>query len=263
MARMGDAQVFAKTFDFLVQDYATRDVLFQVRYAQDVSIGSEYEEIEIRGGSDNEMQATINHSPTATFNATLPLVDTNVLMVKTGAKKVTGVQLNSFTRTFTVDASAGTVTLPVTPKAGTLKVYNTDEDENLGTEIKAGSPATVPEEYSIVGKALTFNTGKKGKLVLVVCDYETGANSEGLKFIAGRLPKLVRITAKTKTEDKAGNVAVKTMIIDKAKPTPSFNFETSAGNASTLPFECKVFGYVNEDGDKQFYRLVTDEDLDA
>lgn len=262
MAKIGQKQVWAKVLDFTVQDYATRDLLFQVRYAQDVAIGSEYEKLEIKGGADNEVQATIFHSPTARFTAQLPLIDDNVIIAKTGATKVTGTQLNSFDKVYTVGED-GTVTLDVTPLAGTLKVYNTDADENLGTEIKAAESAPTAEEYTIAGDKLTFETSKKGKQVLIICDYMTGANAEGMKFISGKLPSLVRITARTKVEDKAGNKAVKTIIVDKAKSDPTFNFETSAGNASVLPFECEVFGWINEDGESQFFRMVTDEDLEV
>ena len=262
MAKIGQKQVWAKVLDFTVQDNATRDLLFQVRYAQDVAIGSEYEKLEIKGGSDNEVQATIFHSPTARFTAQLPLIDDNVIIAKTGATKVVGAQLNSFDKVYTVGEN-GTVTLDVTPLKGTLKVYNTDADENLGVEIKLGTTTPTAEEYTIIGDVLTFEATKKGKQVLVVCDYTTGENAEGMKFISGKLPSLVRITAKTKVEDKAGNKAVKTIIVDKAKSDPTFNFETSAGNASVLPFECEVFGWINEDGESQFFRMVTDEDLEV
>lgn len=263
MAKIGQKQVWAKVLDFTVQDYATRDLLFQVRYAQDVAIGSEYEKLEIKGGSDNEVQATVFHSPTARFTAQLPLIDDNVIIAKTGATKVVGAQLNSFDKVYTVDVDAGTVKLDVTPNEGTLRVYNTDADENLGAEIKLSTTTPTAEEYTITGKILTFDDTKKGKQVLVICDYTTGENAEGMKFISGKLPSLVRITAKTKVEDKAGNKAVKTIIVDKAKSDPTFNFETSAGNASVLPFECEVFGWINEDGESQFFRMVTDEDLEV
>lgn len=262
MAKIGQKQVWAKVLDFTVQDYATRDLLFQVKYAQDVAVGSEYEKLEIKGGADNEVQATIFHSPTAKFTANLPLIDDNVIIAKTGAVKVVGEQLNSFDKVYTVGID-GTIDLDVTPIEGTLKVYNTDADENLGTPIAKGTVTPEAEEYAITGKKLTFEAGKKGKQVLVICDYMTGENAEGMKFVSGKLPKLIRITAKTKVEDKAGNVAIKTIIVDKAKSDPTFNFETSAGNASTLPFECEAFGWVNEDGESQFFRMVTDEDLEV
>lgn len=263
MIKIGQKQVWAKVLDFTVQDYATRDLLFQVKYAQDVSVGSEYEKLEIKGGSDNEVQATIFHSPVAKFNANLPLIDDNVIIAKTGATKVTGAQLNSFDKVYEVDTVTGTVELDVVPLAGTLRVYNTDHDENLGAEITLGETTPTAEQYTIVDKTLTFEETKKGKQVLVVCDYTTGENAEGLKFISGKLPSLIRITAKTKVEDKGGNKAIKTIIVDKAKSDPTFNLETSAGNASSLPFECEVFGWVNEDGENQFFRMVTDEDLEV
>ena len=262
MGKLGNKQIWAKVLDFTVQDYVTRNVLFQVKYAQDVSVGSEYEKLEIKGGSDNEVQATVYHSPTAKFAAQLPLIDDNVIIVKTGAVQKVGAQLNSFDKIYTIDSTDGTIELDVIPKSGTLKIYNTDADENLGTEIKAGTPLSEEEKYSASGKVLTFNTAKKGTQVLVVCDYTTGENATGLKFVSGKLPKLIRITAKTKVEDKAGNVAIKTIIVDKAKSDPTFNFETSAGNASVMPFDCEAFGWTNEDGDTQFYRMVTDQDLE-
>lgn len=256
----GQKKVWNKVLDFTCQDYATREVLFQVKYAQDVSISSEYEKLEIKGGSENEVQFTNYHSPTSQFSAQLPLIDDLVLQVKTGAIKKIGKQLNAFDKVYTVGAG-GKVTLDVLPKSGTLKVYNTNADDDLLQEIKVGVSAPTEEQYTITGKDLTFNTEKIGKQVLVVCDYETGENAEGLQFISGELPKLIRITARTKVENRSGGSSIQTIIIDKAKPDPTFSFETSAGNASVMPFECEVFGWTNEDGKTQFFRMVTDRDL--
>lgn len=258
---IGQKQVWAKVLDFTVQDYITKAVLFQVKYAQDCAISEKYEKTEIKGGSDNQIQYTSYHSPTASFTSKLPLIDDNVIAVKTGATTITGAQTNAFEKIYTVDASAGTVTLDVAPLTGTLKIYNIDTNENLGTEITPVASAPTLEQYSIADKVCTFNTGKKGAMILAVCDYTTGATATGVKFISGKLPSLIRITAKTKVEDKAGNKAVKTIIIEKAKPNPDFEFNTTAGTPATLPFECEVFGWLNANGDSQFYNMVTDPTL--
>jgi hypothetical protein len=260
---IGQKQIWAKVLDFTVQDYVTRSILFQVKYAQNVSIGQEYQKLEVRGGSDNEVQGTIYHSPVASFKASLPMIDDNVLIVKTGATRKTGAQMNSFEKIYTVDASAGTVTLGATPTTGTLKIYNIDSDENLGTEIIAGTPTSNVEEYSITGAVVTFNDAKKALKVLTVFDYTTGSTATGLVLVSGKLPSLVRITAKTKSEDKAGNKVIKTIIVEKAKSDPTFNLETAAGSNTVVPFECEVFGWVNEDGETQFHRLVTDDKLEV
>lgn len=258
---LGQKQVWAKVLDFTVQDYATKDVLFRVNYAQNAAISDNYEKLEIRGGSENEVQATIYHTPTAQFTAQLPLIDDNVMIAKTGATKRTLAQTNSFDYVYTVNATTGKITIDVTPKAGTLKIYNIDDDDNLGTEIIAGDPTANEEEYSIVDAEVTFHTAKKGDKVLVVCDYTTDADATGLYVISGQLPTLIRITTKTKVEDKAGNASIKTIIIEKAKSDPSFELSTASGEANTIPFECEVFGFTNEYGENQFYKMVTDESL--
>jgi hypothetical protein len=260
---IGQKQVWAKVLDFTVQDYATKAVLFQVKYAQDCAISENYEKTEIKGGSDNQIQYTSYHSPTAKFTAKLPLIDDNVIAVKTGSLTTTGAQTNAFEKTFTVDASAGTVTIGVVPLTGTLKIYNVDVDDNLGTEITVAASAPTAEQYSIAGGVCTFNTAKKGARVLIVCDYTTGVNATGVKFVSGKLPSLIRITAKTKVEDKAGNKAVKTIIIERAKPDPNFEFSTTAGTPASLPFDCEVFGWTNPSGDSQFFNLVTDPTLEV
>jgi hypothetical protein len=258
---IGQKQVWAKVLDFTIQDYATKAVIAQVKYATDASISENYEKLEIKGGSENQIQYTNFHSPTAKFTANLPLIDDNIVAIKTGATNTTGSQRNAFESTFTVDATAGTITLPVTGiVSGSMKVYNVDVDDNLGTEVAVVASAPTLEQYSITGSVLTFATGKKGARMLVVCDYTTGATATGVKIVSGKLPKLVRITAKTKVEDKAGNVAIKTIIVEKAKPDPNFEFATSTSPAS-LPFECEVFGWTNEIGESQFFNLVTDPTL--
>jgi hypothetical protein len=259
---IGQRQVWAKVLDFTVQDYTTKDLLFKVNYAQDAKFSDNYEKLEIRGGSDNEVQATIYHTPTALFSASLPLIDDNVLIAKTGAVKRTGVaQTGSFDYSYTVNSTTAKVTIDVTPKSGTLKIYNIDDDENIGLEIEAGDPTTEVEEYSIVDDEVTFNTAKKGKKVFIMCDYTTDENATGLYISTGKLPALIRVTAKAKVEDKAGNKAIKTIVIEKAKSDPSFELSTQAGQANTIPFECEVFGFLNEYGENQFYKLVTDVTL--
>lgn len=258
---IGQKQVWAKVLDFTVQDYATKAVLFQVKYATDCVIGEKYEKTEIKGGSDNQIQYTSFHSPTATFTAQLPLIDDNVIAVKTGSATITGVQTNAFEKTYTADIATGTVTVDVVPLVNTIKVYNVDSEDNLGVEITVVASAPTVEQYSIVGAVLTFNTAKKGSRVLVVCDYTTGATAIGVKFVSGKLPALIRITAKTKIEDKAGNKAIKTVIIERAKPNPDFEFSTKAGTPAVLPFDCEVFGWTNAEGDSQFFNLVTDPTL--
>lgn len=254
----------AKVLDFTVQSYTTKEILFQVKYAQDCAISEAYEKTEIKGGSDNQIQYTSYHSPTAKFTANLPLIDDNVIAVKTGSQTKKGAQVNAFEKTFTVDASNGTVSLgTITPIVGTLKVYNVDVDDNLGTEITPVASAPTAEQYSITTNVLTFNTVKKGARVLIVCDYTTGSDAIGVKFVSGKLPQLIRITAKTKVEDKSGNKAIKTIIIERAKPDPNFEFSTSAGNPASLPFECEVFPWTNSDGDQQFFNLVTDPTLEV
>lgn len=258
---IGQKQVWAKVLDFTIQDYSTKAIVAQVKYATDASISENYEKLEIKGGSDNQIQYTNYHSPTAKFSAKLPLIDDNIIAIKTGATNSTGAQLNAYESTFTVDASAGTITLPISNiSAGTLKVYNVDTDDNLGTEVTAVASNPTLEQYSITGSALTFNTGKKGMRMLIVCDYTTGSTANGVKMISGKLPKLIRITAKTKVEDKAGNVAIKTIIIEKAKPDPNFEFATST-SAASLSFDCEVFGWTNAEGNSQFFNLVTDPSL--
>ena len=260
---IGQTQIWAKVLDFTVQDYATKAVLFQVKYATDCVIGETYEKTEIRGGSDNQIQYTSYHSPVAKFTAQLPLIDDNVIAAKTGTSATTGAQTNSFEKTYTVDATTGTVVCDVTPLTGTLKVYNVDAEDNLGTEIAAVASAPTVEQYTITAATLTFNTAKKGAKVLVVCDYTTGEDAVGVKFISGKLPALIRITAKTKVEDKAGVKAIKTIIVERAKPNPDFEFSTQAGTPAVLPFDCEVFGWTNADGESQFFNMVTDPSLDV
>jgi hypothetical protein len=168
---------------------------------------------------------------------------------------------NAFEKIYTVDASTGTVSLgTIVPIVGTMKVYNIDVDDNLGSEIVATASAPTNEQYSISSSTLTFSTSKKGARVLVTCDYMTGADATGVKIVSGKLPSLIRITARTKVEDKSGNKAVKTIIIEKCKPNPDFTFETST-NAASLNFECEVFGQTDENGQSVFFNLVTDPTL--
>ena len=255
-------KVYGTVFDFTIQDYTTQEPLAVIQYAQNVGFEQNYEKTEIRGGSSNASQYINYHTPTSSFKASLPLIDDNVMVVKTGAVKKTGAQLNAHTKAYTVSAT-NTVELGVTPAAGTLKINNFDENGNLGTAFTAVAGSPTEEQYSISGTTLTFNAAKTGSLVYVMCDYTTGSDATGQVIADGKLPSLVRIVGNAISEDKDGNQYIETLIVEKAKPDPSFTFDTTAGTPASLDFNCEVFPVTNEDGDLQFIRTVVDPDLEV
>lgn len=261
MFTLGDRKVSVNTFDFMVRDYITKDVLFTVDYATDVSINSEYDELELRGGATNRMLAKIFHTPVANFNSNLPLIDNNVIEVKTGSGAKEGKIVNNYYKVFEVNRESGKVEIPFKPEPGTLRIYNTNDIGDLGEEIKVGAPSSKEDEYSIEEKTITFNDAKKAQKVLVVFDYITGEKSQEISMLANSLPKYVTITAKALVQDQEGRVAVQTLIIPRAQPDPNFTLDSAAGDASSIPFNCEIFADNNADGELEFYRFVVDEDM--
>lgn len=238
---MNNAIGIAEVVKYVVQDYATREVLFTVDYATSVSLATNAERLTVSGGPGNRTLLCIDHTKTATFESNLPLVDTSMLGVKLGRKAVKGATTVPNNEWLAV--KSGKVTLSETPKTGTLKVYELENGRDSKTELTVGDPATVATAYSITAKDITVsNSIADDTVLLCVYDYTSGATSSQVSVTASDFPPYVRITGRGVGQDEAGNKAPIAFDVKRMKVSPEFTISFANGEATEVPFNGDMFG---------------------
>lgn len=227
--------------EFEVQKFGTRDLLFSVDYATTVGLAVDAERIDIRGGINNPIRISTDHTKSANFTSELPLVDIKTLGVKLGKAAVKGATTAPKSEKLVV---AGTsVTLTQTPLASTLKVYVLESNgRDVKNELVVGTPASNPLHYSITAKVITVHaTVVAGTLIKVLYDYTTGVSAQLVRVTAKDFAGNVRITGTGYALDESGNKAPVSFIVYNAKPTPEFEMVFKSGESTNVPFNCTIY----------------------
>lgn len=238
--------------DYEVQDFKTRDLLFSVDYATSVSLKTDAEKLDIRGGIGAPVRITAYHSKTGEFASELPLVDIKALGVKLGKKAVKGATTAPKSERLSVKTAK--VTLSKAPLTGTLKVYVLESNgRDIKNELTVGAPATKPEEYSVEDSVITVSsTITDGTLIKVLYDYTTGAGAQKVRVTSKDFAGDVRITGTGYALDESGNKAPVSFIVHRAKPAPGFEITFANGQATNIPFNCTMYPTIIENEDAYF-----------
>ncbi len=241
--------------DFTVQDFQTRELLFDVNYATSVGLSSNAERLDIRGGIGTPIRISADHSKSADFTAELPLVDTDMLGVKLGRKTDTGSVTAPKSETLYVALNA--ITLEDTPLEGTLKVYTVEANErDKKGELKLVKSPVKTGEYSITDKVITvFTDVADGSAIKVIYDYKTSETARRIRVTATNFPGYVRIFGTGYALDESGNKSKVSFICHKAKPTPDFEINFQGGTATNIPFNCTLSPY-RIDGEEAYYDII-------
>ena len=238
---MNNVFAIAEVVDYVVQDYRTKDVLFMVDYAQNVMLGTNAERLNISGGIGNYTLLSIDHTKTANYESTLPLVDVNALGVKLGKKATKGAVTVPMNERLAVVGSK--ITLTQTPLTGSLKVYLLENGRDIKNELVVGTPSSA-NEYSITGKEITVhNTIAAGSVILCVYNYTSGINAKQVTVTATDFPSFIRITGRGIGEDQSGNKAPVVFDVKKMKVTPEFQMNFAAGTATEIAFNGDMFAH--------------------
>lgn len=239
--KQGNVIAIYDVVDFFVQDYVTKDLLFTADYATQVSLKTDAESLDIRGGIGNPIRVTANHSKTASFESILPLVDMGVLATKLGKAITRGKQIVPENELLFVDTTAGTASLSNAPATGTLKVYTVaDNGRDVIAELKSGTPTSDETKYSIDAKVITVNTALKGKLLRVIYSYETVDNTPLVRVTGSDFANYCVISGKGYSEDELGVKSPVVFVCYRAKPTPEFEITFKSGEATNVPFNCNL-----------------------
>lgn len=257
---MSNTFAIKEVLDFNVFKYSPTgygDLLFTVDYATNSSVNTTAERLPIRGGQGNFKILDLDHTKDCTFGAMLPIVDINALAVKLGKAVVKGETKATMKEVLPASAT-NTITLKETPLNGTLKVYKTVNERDLGTEQTVGV-ATNPNEYSIVGKIITLNstTAPQHSKFTVTYEYTSGANAQNIKITASDFPGFITITGRGLVDDdQEGQKIPVSFKIHKAKVQPSFELAMTADNATELDFTTDCYTIVNAAGEREYVDIV-------
>lgn len=262
---MSNTFAIKEVMDFTVETYNATgrgNLLFFVDYAGNSSIQVTGERLPIRGGQGNYKILDLDHSKDTTFMAMLPLVDVKALAVKLGKDLTVGSKNVPKKETLTASAS-NTITLASTPVSNTLKIYKLEHERDLGTEQTAGTPASVENEYSIVGRVVTLNatTAPDGTKFRVDYEYASGANTQNIKITASDFPNFITITGTgIVDDDQEGQKIPVTFKLHKVKVKPEFELTMASTSATELAFDCDCYTIINSDGDREYSDICVLQD---
>lgn len=228
--------------DFEVQDYATRDLLFSVDYAEEVKLLSNAESFDIKAGIGAPVRLTIDHSKTAEFNTVLPLIDINALGIKLGRKVAKGPTRTPMSELLLVGAASEVPDLKFPPISGSIKVYLLETNgRDVKHELTATESSPGEKEYKIEGQKITVNSAiEEGKYLKVLYDYSSGVSARLMRVTASDFPGYLRITGRGYALDESGNKAPVAFACYRCKPTSDFEITFRSNEATSIPFNCKM-----------------------
>jgi len=259
---MSNTIAIKDVLDFTVEAYSSTTtrgtILFRVPYSTETTISAKGTRLTIRGGQGNYKIIDLDHSKDFTLKATLPLVDMIAFAVKNGRSMVTGAATAPCTEILTASAS-NTITLTNAPLANTLKVYLVSGTRDIGVEQTVGTPATIPNTYSIASSVVTLNatTVPAGTKVYVFYSYTSGVNATDLKLTASDFPTFIRITGRGfGTDDVTGQRIPMSFDVKKAKVQINWDLTMTEEKATELDFTCDCYPILDPADNKT--QLVVD-----
>lgn len=131
---------------------------------------------------------------------------------------------------------AETVDLGETPLADSLSIFKTEADK-IGhkSEITEGTPASNPDEYSITGSTVTFNTGDVGETAVAYFLKASAATALSYSVPVDVFPKSYTINCISTIKAKYNGVEEEIQLTAKnATPMTDFTLNFSETEVTTL-----------------------------
>lgn len=258
---MSNTFAFKEVLDFTAFTYAASgygNVLFSVDYAKSANVSTTAERLPIRGGSGNYKILDLDHTRDCTFGSTLPIIDINVLATKLGKASTIGAKAAPNKVILTVSAG-NTVVLPHTPIANTLKIHKLALERDLGVEQVVGTPASVPNSYSLATATVTFHAASCAVGSKVICFYEymSGVTAQNIKITASDFPAFITITGRALVDDdQEGKKIPVSFKIHKAKVQTNFELTMASDAATEIDFTTDCYTIINSAGVREYVDIV-------
>jgi hypothetical protein len=219
-----------------------------IDYMDGLTIDNSSTKSELRSGVGN----AVLYSLSSEFQSTLSgdcVMSTDLFKILTSTTPQTGEK--KFMEVQTLKASGTTIVLPIeVAAAGRIHVFPLDNNGRRMKELKVGSPASNPTDYSILdSKTITVHSDNSGKSFKVIYErtgtgttFRKEAKDSNIYRVVGRA-KVVDLATK---EKKVGQ-----FIIPSFKPEVAFSIGASNADftKATLSGECLVDPATNSSWD--------------
>ncbi|REK76307.1 hypothetical protein [Paenibacillus paeoniae] len=144
----------------------------------------------------------------------------------------------------TADA-ANSITLPSTPKAGSVSIFQLLDDKVTHAEEQlVGDPTQNENEYSLTGQKITLNaaTAPENAVFVVYYQAETAVTAKTLEIKANKHPEAFEIIGDTFIRPKdGGEDEFVQMFYPNARPVSNFTITMDSGNVTNLEIVFDLF----------------------
>lgn len=246
-----------EVLNYTVRNFATGAPVFFADYASSIGVETTGERLDIRGGQGNYKLLSFDHTKDMVFNSSLPLVDLNALAMITGRPLSVGAVIVPARRVLNASATH-TITLPHTPLVGSLRIFRLSSERDDGVEQLVGTPATVPNTYSISGMIVTLNatTAPLGTAFVVYYNYTSVSTAQRITMTADRFPSAVSISGEGLWRNQVTELDTPVVFdVRRARVRPSFTLSMAADSATVLELVYDMFP-VNESGELVFMHIT-------
>jgi len=194
---MGFNYAISDAANLTVIDKATSNILLYTPYANQTSL--EFSSEQVYANAKGARAVRFDYNKQGTMTAEFEVFDLKWLSILLGGSWATGADTEWVREVLTVDGSQE-ATLTDAPTAGSLVIFLLEADLLAhGTEQTVGTPATNPDEYSIVTQTLTMNATSCPEGTQIVAYYykASAATTEKFEIKFDDYPTSVEIIGQT------------------------------------------------------------------
>lgn len=221
---MGLQYGIKEVMDVNIVDFATKQPLVFVDYAEATSNENTGERLDLRGGRGYAKQMSFDHSRESTFQLTVPLVDLNLLAILTGEDIGQGV--GEIFKREVLTVAGNKVTLEKAP-IGEVKVFKLEGLRDVGEEFEIGT---------VTAKEVELTTPSvDGEEVIAFYQYAAPATSKRVSVKSTKFPKAVSIygTGLARNQEDEQDYPCHVNVY-KARPQTNMTFTMSGTDATNL-----------------------------
>lgn len=222
-------------------DLVTGKAITTLSTLKSTSVETTGETVYSRGGRGNAKIVGFSSNREAKIVMQDAIFDNKAVAMLTGNDLVQGTKVVDYNEVKVVTSNK--ITLSKTPKGALVSVFAVNPDGTNGTEFTLGTPASNPNDYSITGKDLTFNSGVTNNTkIRVYYKIETATDAKTVKVTSDQFGKTFRVSIDVNVTDVYTKKVYNGQInIPNAKFEDNFNLSFSSdGDPAVLDLNMEI-----------------------